>query len=297
MLRIYFRLKRTIFPVAMLLVLLTVSAKADTIEDTSVPSALDRRIEEEKKISEERFSIIPHKPSYIMPLTYIHEPNQAPYIASGPELQHEEFKFQFSFKIPVGHGIFGEHSQLYFGYTQLALWQAFNTEQSSPFRETNHEPELFITFNTNFNFLGMNTRLINLSVNHQSNGQSGSLSRSWNRVYLDMQMQRGNFLLSVKPWWRIPENLADDNNPDIEDYMGHFELTAAHREGDHVFSMMLRNNLHADNRGAVQLDWSIPVNGKLNAYVQLFDGYGESLIDYNARIQRIGLGFALTSWL
>lgn len=272
-------------------------AMAEVSEETPAPTALEKRISDEKKISSARFSIIPHKPGYIMPITYSHKPNQVPYTTTGLELENEEFKFQFSFKIPIGHGIFGDNSQLYFGYTQLALWQAFNTDQSSPFRETNHEPELFVTFNTDFKLFGMTNRLINIGIGHQSNGQSGVLSRSWNRVYLDMQLEKGNFLLSVKPWWRMPEDPVDDNNPDIEDFMGHFVVTAAHRKGDHVVSLMLRNNLHADNRGAAQLDWTIPVDGKLNAYVQIFEGYGESLIDYNARISRIGIGFSLASWL
>ncbi len=61
---------------------------------------------------------------------------------------------------------------------------------------------------------------------------------------------------------------------------------------------MLRNNLRSsNNRTTVQLDWSFPIGGRLKGYLQYFDGYGESLVDYNYRNQRIGLGIMLTSWL
>jgi phospholipase A1 len=63
--------------------------------------------------------------------------------------------------------------------------------------------------------------------------------------------------------------------------------------------MMLRNNLRSDNLGAVQLDWSFPlpwIGDKLSVYVQYFNGYGESLLDYNKSVNRISAGFMLVDW-
>ena len=84
---------------------------------------------------------------------------------------------------------------------------------------------------------------------------------------------------------------------DIADYMGHFEFTTVYTKRNHEFSLMLRNNLKSDNKGAVQLDWSFPAWGRLRGYAQYFNGYGESLVDYNQHVERFGVGILLTDFL
>jgi phospholipase A1 len=79
--------------------------------------------------------------------------------------------------------------------------------------------------------------------------------------------------------------------------MGHGEFLAVWAHGEQRVGLLLRNNFDADNRGAVQLDWSFPIHAKLLGYVQWFYGYGESLIDYNHRVNRLGVGVMLNNWL
>jgi len=130
------------------------------------------------------------------------------------------------------------------------------------------------------------------------------LSRGWNRLYANLIWEQGNFVFSLKPWWRIPEapktdplSAEGDDNPDIEKYMGYFEFVTAYRRGKQEYSVLVRNNLRSENRGAVQLEWTFPMYKRLRGYVEYFNGYGESLIDYNAHMQRIGVGFMLSDLL
>ena len=92
----------------------------------------------------------------------------------------------------------------------------------------------------------------------------------------------------------------DSDNPDITDYMGHGEWRVAYRRRGHVVSFMSRNQLESGfDRGALELSWSFPIFDYpyLKGYVQYFNGYGESLIDYDNKVNRLGIGISLTDWL
>ncbi len=92
----------------------------------------------------------------------------------------------------------------------------------------------------------------------------------------------------------------DDINPDITDYLGHGELRLAYRRKGHVFSMMSGNQIESGfDEGALELSCNFPVFGYpyLKGYIQYFNGYGESLIDYDQQVNRIGIGISVTDWL
>lgn len=261
------------------------------------PSAIDQRLALEWETYDNPFAIMPHRPTYILPLTYNDNPNNAPYAGLPLEVERSEIKMQFSFKVPLlEKALFGQ-GLLSFGYTQLSLWQAYNAGSSSPFRETNYEPEMLLTFPSEYRFGKFRGRLITLTLNHQSNGRAEPLSRSWNRVMLDFVLERDGSYISFKPWWRVPEAGSEDDNPDIEKYLGNFELRGLRKFSDHTVGVMVRNNLRSDNKGAVQLDYTYRLNKRLWGYVQLFNGHGESLIDYNHFNRGIGIGVMLTNWL
>lgn len=270
-------------------------------------SLLDSRWELSQESKLGTWNIRGYQPVYLMPAYWTSDKNERP---SSPNenntveenqdqnLKSMEAKFQLSLKTKAVENLFGDNGDVWLGYTQSSRWQVYNEDESRPFRETNYEPEASLVFRTNYELLGFNWRMLGVTFNHQSNGRSDLLSRSWNRIMLNLGFERDNFALMLRPWYRLEEDAKDDNNPDIKDYVGRGDLTAFYRYNEHDFSLMLRHSLKGgdDSHGAVQFDWSFPISGKLRGTVQLFDGYGESLIDYNHRATYVGVGVSLMNW-
>lgn len=266
----------------------------------SEPGVLTQRIHDERAAQNNPFLIKAYKPNYILVATYT--PSNLDNSAYGFNPQHAEAKYQLSFQFNWWDQPFGKNTAFYFGYTQLSFWQMYNSNlfgssASAPFRETDYEPEIGLDLTTNTHFAGLDFRKVRASFIHQSNGQGGLRSRSWNRLALQTGFERGNFAGAIRGWYRIPESRATDDNPDITDYLGYGDLTLAYKFGTGTLSTTIRNNLKSNNRGSIELDYSFPFNKHIQGYVQYYTGYGESLIDYNRSINRIGIGFALTNWL
>jgi phospholipase A1 len=240
------------------------------------------------------FSFRPHHDNYLV-ATYNPSPNNSPYrpfrsLAPGANgLVHNEVAFQLSFKMKLAENLFNQPVDFWFGYTQRSFWQATNHQASSPFRETDYQPELMAVIPADVDLPGLRMRFVNLGLLHQSNGQGSSLSRSWNRAYAQFGFERGDFTLLARIWKRFNESAGSDNNPNIVDYIGHGDLMTTYRRNGHEFSLLLRRNFHTD-KGAAQASWTFPLASNLNGYVQFFSGYGYSLIDYNAMQHVLGLG-------
>jgi phospholipase A1 len=258
-------------------------------------SLISRRIQAEKSTRYNPFVLSPHKRNYVLLASYNDTPNYEIYNIPESDFDRVEMKFQLSFKMPVWEGVLGTNADLYVAYSNLSFWQSYNEKISSPFRETVHEPEMFLVLPNDWSIGGWRNSLLQIGAVHQSNGKSGFMSRSWNRVYANFLFEKDKFLIGFKPWHRIEE--SDDDNPDITDYLGHYELTGIYKGGDHTFSLMLRNLFDGESRDTFQVDWSFPLHRRWRGYVQYFNGYGESMIDYNAESQRIGFGVQLTDWL
>jgi len=248
------------------------------------------------------FLFTAYKPVYVMAGRWSSNPNEQPR-SENPnyslpfrvDYDNHEAKFQLSFKTKIWQGIFGRHGDLWIAYTQRSHWQIYNQELSRPFRETNYEPEIILNFATNYKFLGLRGRMFGIAFNHQSNGRALPLSRSWNRVIGHIGFERGKWNVYLRGWYRVPDE--DDENPAATDYIGVGETTVIFNPGKHQLTFGSNFNFDFDTpRGSIRFDWMFPISGNLKGYLQLSEGYGETLVDYNHRQTTIGIGISLIEW-
>lgn len=223
----------------------------------------------------------PHKFNYIIPanVSSSKEPNQSKQV---------ETKFQISIKKILLDDLFAKDLDLYFAYTQQSFWQLYDNQNSRPFRESNYEPSLYLSYPLDKYDLFFDR--VDFGYVHQSNGGDLNNSRSWDRLFVEGIYSYENFTMALKAWYRIPESADKDDNPDINKYLGYGELTFGYLWNKHLLTTTLRNNLREDNKGSILLDYSYPIYKNLYLYLQFFNGYGESLRDYNNSINRFGVG-------
>lgn len=278
----------------------------ETEETQITPGLISQRLYNESRTQFEPFVITPHRMNYVLPVYSTNSINRQPYEnVNGYQenLAEIEAKYQLSFKVPLlQDDLFLKDDALYFGFTLQAWWQIYADNISKPFRETNYQPEVFYLAPLEWHPLGGNTAFV-IGAEHQSNGRTQGLSRSWNRIYGQFLFEKDNFALSLRPWSRVSEKEKEspldpkgDDNPNIQDYMGHFELSMLYQWHDMELMFQGRNNFSTHN-GSIELGLTFPLWGKLRGYATAFNGYGESLIDYNHKQTRYGIGIALNDIL
>lgn len=226
------------------------------------------------------------------------------------DYKRTETRIQVSVRTKVAQGMLtrdgtGLKDSLWFGYTQQSYWQLFSPDLSRPFRSTDHTPEVIYVYPSTLALpWDWKLRYTGVGLVHQSNGQNLPLSRSWNRVYLMAGFEKADqWRVQARAWQRIHESDGNDDNPDMTDYIGRGELTVGwNLNKDNTLGMTVRNALRRDGRGSVRLEWlkALASDGAhknaLRLHTQVFSGYGDSLIDYNARRTVLSVGLSLVDF-
>lgn len=250
----------------------------------------------------------PHNPMYILPVfmntkpnRHIRTPNQAVVHATHNDMRTTELKFQMSFKSKIAEDLFGSSADLWAGYTQQSHWQVYNENHSRPFRAHDYQPEIFLTQAVKADLpFGGKLRMLGAGAVHHSNGESDPLSRSWNRAYVMGGMEWGNLTVMPRIWGRIAkssDSQKPDDNPDILDYYGYGDVRFLYhlKEGNNVSGLVRYNP--KTGKGALQMDYVYPLGKGVSGYIQLFQGYGQSIVDYNHESTAIGVGVMLNDWM
>ncbi len=279
-------------------------AAAPTPSSGSIMSRLWELDDADKR---RKFVVRTHLPNFLLPIHYTSSLNRAPMsptraaLAPNERYRPLEAKLQVSLRAKAVSDLLLPDADLWVAFTQRSLWQLWNSQESAPFRSTDYQPEAIYVVPVPPTLrplpLGWQWMMLQAGFAHQSNGQTVPLSRSWNRVYLGTGVERGEFGVQWRVHRRVDESRADDDNPDLTNFIGRGEVVATWLPGLATASLSWRTNLRTRNRGSLQLDLTYPVDSDepagLRWYLQVFSGYGETLLDYNHKQTTLGLGLSL----
>ncbi len=242
--------------------------------------------------------IIPYDDNYVAYSVFSKNINIKP-----KKMQIDELKGQFSFAIPLYKGLWDKTSLLGFSHTQSSYFQARNVKESSPFRDTNYSPTIFLAWSKNFKLpLGFKTEDFEIGYQHQSNGRGRpEYTRSWDRLYARVGFSRsfaekGDLFIGIKLWARL--KVAEyvrkiDQNPSILKYRSIGDITVGYKYKQHQFKLKGHYNPLA-NKGGLEIAYSYPITKWMSFYSQVFTGYGENLIDYDKMNHRFAVGLSFS---
>ena len=260
----------------------------------------DNSKENMQKWLDGNFALETYKVNYILPYGY----SNKGYGTKGPlKYDNIEAELQVSLKLLVGRNLFGLHEYYYMSYSHKSFWQIYIN--SSPFRETNYNPEAFMVIPVADNYSLFRLRSVKFALAHKSNGQPNTenveingvkiknLSKSVNYIYTTLRFQHSTLITDFTLWVPLGKGSNLSDNPDLLDYTGNAQIKFTYFYKKNMFTLMGRGNL-LTKKGATEATYSYPLHNNTNLYIKVFSGYGESLIDYNRALTKASVGFSFS---
>lgn len=228
------------------------------------------------------------------------------FLVGGDGGLNAKFQISLRFQLFDDHGRLARRlpfiDDLYLSFSQTALWDL--GELSKPFKDASYRPRLFYANYDLARYLDGNLRVgVESGIGHESNGKDAEDSRSFNMLYVRPTLTYGD-PDGLRAYFAplIHNYIAESDNPDIADYRGYVDwLFGVGSKGGLDFWAVLRKGTRSDF-GSIELNASYPLSklsgGDLRGWLMLqyFNGYGESLLDYNRKIDsqlRLGISIAL----
>lgn len=204
---------------------------------------------------------------------------------------NSDAKFQISLRHRLYRKLLPFKTYIFLTYTQKSFWDIYR--KSAPFAENNYNPS--IGFGRNFI---RNKRIEGigfLQFEHESNGRDSIYSRSWNRItFTGIYIPDQNFTIQAKLWIAI---MVAKENKHLTRYagIGHLAGTYTNDDGRFTTSVVMQK------RGGWNLNanWQVDVAYRLfkfdnqYIYLQFFNGYAESMIDYKQFSRYVRIGFVI----
>lgn len=204
-------------------------------------------------------------------------------------------KIQWSFKSePI------PNSSIYIGFTQKLFWNLFS--ESLPFKDINYNPSIFYRMK-----LDERSYLEITAIEHESNGQGNSESRSWNRAgirYLTYnRMSNGMENQWDLQFW-IPIFPSRENR-DLAEYRGIYDLsyTLTGLLGPSYLMSELTLRIYPGGKWYIDplkggQELTFKMRGKsrwffANIVAQIFNGYGENMLYYRDHSFGARIGFGI----
>lgn len=223
-------------------------------------------------------------------------------VLGGRDGFNARFQLSMRYRLFDGSGKLAQRlpwiDDLYLSYSQTSLWDL--GEASKPFKDSSYRPRLFYVNHDLGRALDGRLRWgVETGFGHESNGKEGVDSRSFNMLYV-----RPVFMFGAPDGFRayfaplFHNYIADSENEDIGDYRGNVDwVLGVGSKGGLDFAATLRKG-NRSTFGSAELDLRYPLaklsDGALTGWLMLqyFGGYGESLLDYNRKLEgqlRLGI--------
>jgi phospholipase A1/A2 len=229
-----------------------------------------------------------------------HEP--AYFIIGHNEFTSARFQFSFKYKLfdldSVPAQILAPLNGLHLAYTQTSVWDL--SAESKPFHDNSYRPAFLYQWEDSELAAGQPAWRLQGGFEHESNGRDETRSRSINILFIHptrrFAMGSSRFL---EVGARLYAYTDREENPDIVRYrgVGDYQLAIGRIDGT---QWRLTTRIGSSGHGSVQLDASYPFRRQYFAntggylYAQYFNGYGETLLDYNRRNpSQLRIGFAI----
>jgi phospholipase A1 len=198
-------------------------------------------------------------------------------------------KFQISIRQRLTKTVLPFNTFLMLTYTQKSFWDIY--AKSSPFADNNYNPGLAILKPIIYNkqLRGM----VSFAQEHESNGKDSINSRAWDYFVLSgSYFFNRYFSIQSKIW----AGWLGEENKDLYKYRGYGLIAFNYRSNnDRLWVSAVINPREKFCNLNTQLEVSIKLSKKVNQYLflQWYNGYGESLLEYNQYTSMIRVGLCI----